>query len=259
MIWEDDAIEETELIHKLVTDFDFIDANNATQKTLQKIKESEKDAGGNYGGDQYDDDFDDDFDGYKQETKKPSANANTANNVEEESKVGDDIFQVTGTGWSCNGACVAAAFGKTDHVSWCEHQSTISLWNIFRRDFSNKKPNVTIEVPNCLTCIEFHPTNPLIIAGATVNGEIFVWKIQEDQADNQAIVISKSEADEYFHREPIRRIIWLPFESMSSLQQEMCLVTISGDGKILMWQNPMKNLRYPIKGHLTARVQNNKL
>ena len=34
VIWEDDAIEETELIHKLTTDYDFIDANNATQKTL---------------------------------------------------------------------------------------------------------------------------------------------------------------------------------------------------------------------------------
>lgn len=72
VIWEDDAIEETELIHKLITDFDFIDANNATQKTLQKMKESEKDAGGDFGGgDNYDDDFDDDFAEYKQETKKP--------------------------------------------------------------------------------------------------------------------------------------------------------------------------------------------
>ena len=91
--------------------------------------------------------------------------------------MGDDNYQVIGTAWSCNGATVAAAFGKVDHVSWCEHQSTISLWSIFRRDFTNKKPNVTIEVPNCLTCIEFHPTNPLVLAGGTVNGEIFIWNI----------------------------------------------------------------------------------
>jgi hypothetical protein len=26
-----------------------------------------------------------------------------------------------------------------------------------------------------------------------------------------------------------------------------------------MWKDPLKNLRYPIKGHLTARIMNNKL
>jgi hypothetical protein len=31
--WEDE-VEETVMIHKLETDFDFFDANNATQKTL---------------------------------------------------------------------------------------------------------------------------------------------------------------------------------------------------------------------------------
>lgn len=39
--WEDE-VEETVMIHKLDTDFDFVEVNNATQKTLQKLKESEK-------------------------------------------------------------------------------------------------------------------------------------------------------------------------------------------------------------------------
>ena len=39
----------------------------------------------------------------------------------------------------------------------------------------------------------------------------------------------------------------------------MSLVTISSDGKILMWNNPMKNLRFPIKGHMTARVADGRL
>lgn len=46
----------------------------------------------------------------------------------------------------------------------------------------------------------------------------------------------------------------------------MC--TVSSDGKILIWNNPLKyktlpksldNLRYPIKGHMFARVKNNQL
>ena len=34
VIWEDDINEETELVHKLKTNYDFAEANNATAKTL---------------------------------------------------------------------------------------------------------------------------------------------------------------------------------------------------------------------------------
>mgnify|MGYP001049787315 CR=1 FL=1 len=167
------------------------------------------------------------------------------------------MYQVVGVTWSSNGASIAVGYGKTDHVSWCEHQSSIAIWSIFRREFEAKKPTLTIEVPNCLTCIEFHPQDPLILAGGTINGEIFIWNVGAEGSNSQ--IISKSDADEYFHREPIRRINWLTFESVNSLALSMALVTISSDGKILMWNNPLKALRYPIKGHMTARVKNNSL
>jgi WD repeat-containing protein 34 len=131
------------------------------------------------------------------------------------------------------------------------------VWSIFRRDFEAKKSNVMIEVANCLTCLEFHPLDPLVLAGGTINGEIYIWNVGAEGGNAQ--VVCKSEADEYFHREPIRRINWLTFESVHSLALSICLVTISSDGKILMWENPMKSLRYPIKGHMTARVKNNNL
>ena len=56
------------MIHKLDTEFDFIEANNATQKTLQKLKESEKSTTPSYSN--HDDDFDDDFNDYKAEIAK---------------------------------------------------------------------------------------------------------------------------------------------------------------------------------------------
>ncbi len=34
VIWEDDVAEETELIHKLISNYDFSEANNATSKSL---------------------------------------------------------------------------------------------------------------------------------------------------------------------------------------------------------------------------------
>ena len=165
----------------------------------------------------------------------------------------EDSFQVSAISWSCNGSSLAVGYGKTDHVSWCEHQSVICIFSIFRRDFDPKKPNITIEVPNCLTCLEFHPKEPLILAGGTVNGEIYIWDLNKLEQKDQNSHLQKSEADEYFHREPIKKVVWLTISHSDSMQLEYCLVTISSDGKILTWKNPEKHLRYPIKGHIFAK------
>jgi WD40 repeat protein len=119
---------------------------------------------------------------------------------------------VVSVAWSCNGASLAVAYGKTNHSSWCEHSSAISIWSIFRREFDCKKPTTTIEVSNCLTSIEFHPNDPLILAGGSLNGEIFIWNI-----DSEDPTICKSAIDEYYHRESITKLIWVKYESMMSL------------------------------------------
>lgn len=124
------------------------------------------------------------------------------------------------------------------------------MWRIFTRDLDTKHPNQTIETDNCVTNIEFHPTNPLILAGGTVNGQIFIWNL--DKKDKEAEQCS-SLADEYFHREPIQKIVWLGYESEFSSSLLYYLVTISMDGKILYWKNPEKNLTSPSKGHILAR------
>jgi WD40 repeat protein len=185
----DNYDDETEIMHKLTTEYDFAEANNATAKTLQKLKEAEG----------VQDDFEDDFGDYSEPQK------NDAGNKEK----GDQQYQVTSVNWSCNGAALAVAYGKTDHVSWCEHQSIINIWSIFRRNFNAKKPIITIEAPNCVSTISFHPKDPSILAAGTINGEIFIWRLNDgDEKGEQAQLLSKSEADEYFHREPIQKIVW---------------------------------------------------
>jgi len=61
-------------------------------------------------------------------------------------KASDDHYQAVSIAWSCNGATLAVAYGKTNHEAWCEHHSSISTWGIFRREFDPKKPNLNIEV-----------------------------------------------------------------------------------------------------------------
>jgi len=93
----------------------------------------------------------------------------------------DNDYQAVSVSWSCNGSSLAVAYGKTNHSIWCEHHSAVSLWSIFRRDLDVTKPTTTIEVSNCLSCVEFHPTDPLILAGGTLNGEIYLWNVDKEE------------------------------------------------------------------------------
>ena len=132
------------------------------------LKDSEKKQGLQH--DDFDDDFNSGFNDNKGKNQSPSKGKKNENSEENQ-------FPATAISWSSNGTTLAVAYGKTNHVSWCEHQSILNVWSIFRRDFDQKKPNITIEVPNCLTAVEFHPTMPNIIAGGSVNGEIFIWNL----------------------------------------------------------------------------------
>ena len=131
MTWEEDESNKCELLYKLENNYNFGDANMHTDKVLEKLKQALND-GGN-------EDFDDDFNDYNESPQKKNkgkggeTKLNPADKKNQENK-----FQVTSVGWSCNGAMLAVAYGKTDHVSWCEHQSIISVWRIFTRDLDTK-------------------------------------------------------------------------------------------------------------------------
>ena len=96
-----------------------------------------------------------------------------------------------------------------DHNNWY-HSSVISIWSVFRRDYDPAKPQITIETPNCISSIAFHPEEPLILAAGTVIGEILIYNTDFDETRGEsAKLLRKSDADEYFHREPISQILWV--------------------------------------------------
>ena len=90
-----------------------------------------------------------------------------------------------------------------NHDNWW-NSSVISIWSVFRADFDPKKPHVTIETQGCISAVAFHPDEPMILAAGMTNGEINIWNTDFDDARGEAAkLLHKSEADEYFHREPI--------------------------------------------------------
>jgi hypothetical protein len=101
-------------------------------------------------------------------------------------------------------------YGRSDHATWCEHSSVVSIWSIFRRDYDPLKPQVTIEVPNCLSSLAFHPVQNTILVTGSINGEIVVWDTDfNEEKGEQAKKISESAADDYFHREAITEMMWV--------------------------------------------------
>eukprot|EP00347_Sterkiella_histriomuscorum_P003637 403363522 len=233
VFWEEER-GEIEMWQKMQTNYDFKEANKAVQKAINQVKQA-----ANEGGNEFEDDWE------------------TGNQVAGQSKgtqsSQSDHYQVVSVAWSCNGSTLAVAYGKTNHVTWCEHQSAVSTWGIFRREFDAKKPNRTLDVSNCLTTIEFHPNDPLILAGGTINGEIYLWNIDSEESQ-----ISSSAIDEYYHREAITKLIWVKYESLTSLAVSYSLMSVSTDAKILVWRLQDK-LRYPAKGHLLARKKDGEM
>lgn len=118
VVWEEEFGEINDL-HCLQTDYDFVQANQAVQKTLNMMNDSETQAstkGRATGFDDWDD---------KPSQSSSAAGATTQSRGGESSSQAaaslDSLYSVTSVAWNCNGSQLAVAYGKMNHVSWCEH------------------------------------------------------------------------------------------------------------------------------------------
>ncbi|KAL4440890.1 hypothetical protein ABPG74_009303 [Tetrahymena malaccensis] len=169
----------------------------------------------------------------------------------------ENQLEITDISWNCTGLIIAAAYGKFEHKGTSNERSFVCAWNLSKRNFAENKPSVVIETEVSLTCIQFHPTKPNILAGGSFNGEVFVWDLQDEEEN----LVCKSNIDEYFHREAITQLQWNETQKQGSLQVQQQLFSLSTDGKILQWtvnldraQNQQENsLAYPTKGYFMVR------
>lgn len=131
--------------------------------------------------------------------------------------------------WNTTGTALAVAYSSKDHENWCDHDSSIAVWNILRKDFKPSKPNTVLETDCCVTAISFHPKLPALLAGGNFNGQVMLWNIAKE--DDMFMALSGSGAES--HREPISELHWFSdAEDVSKYK----LVSCSLDGKIIMWR-----------------------
>ena len=114
-------------------------------------------------------------------------------------------YDVADVAWNCNGSIIAVGYGNHSLSSLSENPSIISIWGIFRREFKADSPIANIDVSNAVSSLSFHPTEPSLLACGTFNGEIMFYDISKEEP-----LICTSRIDEYYHREPINKMIWVP-------------------------------------------------
>ncbi|XP_037067870.1 cytoplasmic dynein 2 intermediate chain 2-like [Pollicipes pollicipes] len=135
-------------------------------------------------------------------------------------------MQVACLSWSSTGSVVAVGYGASEHESWCEHSTTLALWNVNRKDLNVNQPYNKLELRSCVSYVRFHPSEPSMLAVGMVTGEMQLYNLSREDdpfLGSTAAVIQG-------HREPISALHWLARSAGYGL------VSASRDGKLLVWK-----------------------
>ncbi|GAX78283.1 hypothetical protein CEUSTIGMA_g5725.t1 [Chlamydomonas eustigma] len=143
---------------------------------------------------------------------------------------------VTSLSWSATGQTIAASYGRYDIPGWCEDRGALATWNLARESLNQNKPDMNIDVDNCLMCCTFHPEHPALIAGGTFNGDVYIWDLSVE-GDSQR---GKTDAlSDVRHREPIKSMVWQysmnEFNKYGNKSQAYRLITLGADGLVMVW------------------------
>eukprot|EP00929_Paragymnodinium_shiwhaense_P118265 TRINITY_DN90200_c0_g1_i1.p1 TRINITY_DN90200_c0_g1~~TRINITY_DN90200_c0_g1_i1.p1 ORF type:complete len:562 (-),score=86.08 TRINITY_DN90200_c0_g1_i1:56-1741(-) len=153
-------------------------------------------------------------------------------------------LEITAVAWNSTGNVLACSFGKLDTMGWCEVNAPVCLWNVFRPNIVAGEPDTSIQVNGFCMSLAFHPTQPAVLAGGTYNGELLIWNTASTDLDP---LVAASSIDDYFHREAIQAVEWI-LADLSGGQDAYLVATVSGDGKVLIWDAREHDLSYPSRG-----------
>jgi hypothetical protein len=132
----------------------------------------------------------------------------------------------TAVAWNATGTVVAAAYGPLDRHDWRLCESLLCTWAVLRRTLDPAKADVALPLPDCLTCLAFHPENPSLLAGGAFNGDVMLWdlSLKDDQQRGKSVM------DAYTHHEAIQQLAWTRHPTHGDL-----LCSLSAEGRLLFW------------------------
>ena len=106
-------------------------------------------------------------------------------------------------GWNSNGAVLAVGYGHQNHVNWCTHSGCVSTWSVDRQSFNRNKPDVSLDIPACVTALQWHPDLPSMIAVGAYNGIVYVIDFSQSRGKE---VLAQCLFDESSHTEPVTQV-----------------------------------------------------
>ncbi|XP_014486822.1 PREDICTED: WD repeat-containing protein 34-like [Dinoponera quadriceps] len=132
----------------------------------------------------------------------------------------DDQIKVSDLSWSTVGGILAVGLSHIYHGAWCDHLSTIQLYNFMTEDNFTYAPTKTLETTGCVTTLCYHPTEPSILAAGLSNWEVFVWNLRNSVRPMHVCT----------HSDSVSQVSWKP----RSVNDVSLLLSSSRDGYILI-------------------------
>ncbi|XP_077140493.1 cytoplasmic dynein 2 intermediate chain 2 isoform X2 [Ranitomeya variabilis] len=168
------------------------------------------------------------FDGFEVTWEEQNPQVSCLHSLQYPDAVAEN-FQVTSVTWNATGSVIACSYGRLGDGDWSTEKSYVCTWNLDRQGFNPSHPDVVLDVPSSVMCLAFHPSRPSLIAGGLFNGEVLVW--DTSRADDPLIGRTGLSTDS--HMDAVYQVRWLPEVPQP---QRLQVLSVSSDGKILVWQ-----------------------
>ncbi|KAL6422889.1 hypothetical protein ACFW04_010427 [Cataglyphis niger] len=157
----------------------------------------------------------------------PNVTETSSTNVEILKKINtlkesDTQIKVSDLSWSTVGGTLAVGLSHIYHEAWCDHLSTIQLYNLTIEDNLIDEPTKTLETNGCITTLCYHPTEPSILAAGLSNWDVLVWNLRNDDSIIPTLVCT--------HSDCVSQVYWRP----RSVNDVSLLLSSSKDGYILI-------------------------
>ncbi|KYQ52100.1 WD repeat-containing protein 34 [Trachymyrmex zeteki] len=134
----------------------------------------------------------------------------------------DTQIKISDLSWSTVGGTLAVGLSHTYHEAWCDHLSTIQLYNLTAEDNVTDVPIRTLETNGCVTTLCYHPTEPSILAAGLSNWDVLIWNLRNDDSVVPMHVCT--------HGDCVSQVCWRP----RSVNDVTLLLSSSRDGYILI-------------------------
>ncbi len=148
----------------------------------------------------------------------------------------DSTWRVTNVCWgggTRTSSLVASFEAAAVHESWCDHETMLCMWNLDRRDFDPGTPHLQLPMDACISVVQFHHTDPALLATGAVTGEVAAWTVAiaagKDGSGSDTLLGTSAMNG---HHERVTALRWLRGANSSS----DLIASASLDGRVLVWR-----------------------